>query len=265
MVGGRYKVIRQIRQGEYYIDYEGQHAFGNFPVLIRQCSELSSQKEGLLLKEAEELWDLRNYGLPVIRDMFRLEDGSLAIAMSYIEGRTLEEYLSELGTFKPERIAERVASIGQRLLNTLWYTHENGKIHKGINPRNVIIQGHLVVLMNLSRCTISSISDPENRKFAKIFAPPEEESGLPLVPESDLYSLGLTMLYALNLGQIDLVEKRRIPTTVPDPLARFIRKLIVMEVTARPNWGTSNLFEEIQQVRMQSFGRLYSGADPIRQ
>jgi serine/threonine protein kinase len=259
IIGGRYQVLEAIGEGEYYQDYKGKHAIGNFPVLIRQCSELSSEKEEYLLKEAEALWDLRNHGLQVIRDIFRLEDGSLAIVMSYIEGKTLKDYVRELGALEPET----VAWIAQRILNTLWYMHERGVIHKGINPKSVIIQDHLVVLANLSRCAIDCIEDKENRQFARVFAPPEEESGFPLVPESDLFSVGMTMLYALNGGEIDLVEKRRVPSNVPEPLMRFIRDLIVLEVTERPNWQNSNPFEEIQKVREESFGRLHSEMKPV--
>ncbi len=258
VVGGRYRVLERVGQGDYYYDYKGEHVIRKLPVLIRQCSEISPQMEEVLLNEAEDLWDLRHHSLSSIRDMFRLDDGSLAIVMSYIGGKTLSDYVTENGPIDPEDIAW----IAERALNTLWYMHDRGVIHRGVNPNSIIIQDHSVVLSNLTRSMTDEIGDAKSRDFAKIFAPPEEGSGLPFLPESDIYSLGLSMIFGLS-GGLDHVLRREIPKGTPDPLVRFFRKLIIQEVTARPS-SAEELFKEIPKVRMESFGRLHSEMKPIQ-
>jgi serine/threonine protein kinase len=260
IIGGSYRVIKRIGQGDYYYDYLGENIFVNLPVLIRQCSEISLHKEEVLLRETKILWDLRHHGLSLIRHLFRLDDGSLIIVMTYTPGTSLEEWVkTKKGPLKPKS----VIWMAQRAINSLLYLHERKIIHGGINPRNLFTQDHTVFLANLNRFKLNDIEDPDAREYAKIFAPPEEESGLPLLPESDFYSLGLTMIYGLS-GGIDYVIKRMVPDSVPEPMVQFIRRLILQEVEARPNWDKTDLYEEILKVRKQSFGSLTSDKDPVQ-
>ena len=87
-----------------------------------------------------------------------------------------------------------------------------------------------------------------------------ERKGSPLLPESDLYSLAVTMIYALG-GDI---EAKRVPASVPDSLCDFIKKLLVRDVLNRPNWQKEDLCETISKIRQKEFGRKGSNMKPIK-
>jgi hypothetical protein len=66
------------------------------------------------------------------------------------------------------------------------------------------------------------------------------------------------MVYALNGGK--RMDKKEVPSTVPDAMASFIGSLIKKDVLQRPQ---KDLFEEFVKVRQESFGRTRSGMKNI--
>ena len=104
--------------------------------------------------------------------------------------------------------------------------------------------------------------ESDSKGYTLYFSPPEQMDREALLPESDFYSLGMTMIYALG-GGLEHVERREVPQDVPDPICKFIQKLVVRNVFSRPNWEKENLFEAFQEVREQTFGRARSDMKPI--
>ena len=85
---GEYRVLKQIAEGGFGKTYTGEHILTGMPVCIKHCSEISPQYEEILIKETCAMWDLRHYAIPAARGLVRLDDGSLALVMSYIPGLT---------------------------------------------------------------------------------------------------------------------------------------------------------------------------------
>ena len=258
-VVGNYRIMKELAVGGFGTTYLAEHLLAGEPVCIKHCHRVSPVYEEILLKEAKASWDLRHYSLPVMRDFLRLDDGSLALVMSYIPGLTLEQIVKKAGRLD----AEHVAWIAERVLNALMYLHYNGVVHGDIKPQNIIVQQtHQVVLVDFGLAMVKPGRDSDPKGYTPVFSPPEQLGGSPLVPESDFYSLGMTMLYGLN-GSAEGAQRLEVPRETPDPLCAFIKRLIVRSVRDRPNWGKENLCEAIQRVREKSFGRKSSGMKPI--
>ena len=257
---GEYRVLELIAEGGFGKTYKGEHILTGEPVCIKHCSRISPQDERILIEETKAAWDLRHYSIPAMRNLLKLEDGSLALVMSYIPGLTLEQIIERSGRLD----AEHVAWIAERIFNVLMYIHYNGVIHGDIKPQNIIVQpeSHTVVIVDFGLSMIKPSKGADSKGYTPYFAPPEEIQGLNLLPESDFYSLGMTMIYALG-GGLEFVKKKEVPVDVPDALCKFIRRLIVRDVLGRPRWESENLFEAIQNVRKQAFGRERSGMKPI--
>ncbi len=255
-----YRILAPIAEGGFGKTYKGEHVLAGELVCIKHCSRVSREDEKILIGEAKAIWDLRHYSLPVMRDLIKLDDGSLALVMSYIPGPTLEQIVKKVGRLD----AEHVAWIAERVINALKYLHFHGVVHGDVKPQNIIVQpeSHTVVLVDFGLAMVKPSRGDINKGFTPLFAPPEEITGSPLVPESDFYSLGLTMIYALG-GNTDCVERRQVPRDVPEPLCAFIRRLIVHDVLGRPNWQREDLFDSIQKVRVEAFGRVRSDMKPI--
>jgi len=253
---GSYRVLESIAEGGFGSTYKGEHILTKDPVCIKHCSMVSPAHDAILIQEMKSIWDLRHYAMPVMRDLQRLEDGSLALIMSYIPGFTLEQIVEKAGKIEPET----TAWITERILNALLYLHHHGVIHGDIKPQNIIIQPktHSVVLVDFGLAMVRPGSSDKSIGYTPVFASPEQIDGKALLPASDYYSLGMLMVYALNGGK--RMEKKEVPSSVPDPMANFIGSLVKKDVLSRPQ---DNLFEQFVKVRQDSFGRTRSGMKDI--
>lgn len=255
---GNYKILEEIAEGGFGITYKGEHTMTKDLVCIKHCSQVSAAHDAVLIQETKAIWDLRHYAMPVMRDLARLDDGSLALVMSYIPGPTLEKIVDKVGKMDPET----VAWITDRILNALLYLHHHGVIHGDIKPQNIIIQpeSHSVVLVDFGLAMVKPTAKAKSIGYTEVFAPPEQveavkkNKALPLLPSSDYYSLGMLMTYALNGGKD--MEKKRVPASVPDPMVNFIASITRKNILERPQ---DDLFDEFVKVRQASFGRTRSG------
>jgi serine/threonine protein kinase len=254
---GNYRVLDLIAEGGFGSTYKGQQTINNQLVCIKHCSHVSSAHDAVLIAEAKAIWDLRHHALPAMRDMHRLDDGSLALIMSYVPGPTLEQIVEKVGKIEPES----VAWIVDRILNALLYLHHHGVVHGDIKPQNVIVQPdiHAVVLVDFGLAMVKPTAKAKAMGYTPFFAPPEQIAGKTLLPESDFYSLGMLMIYALS-GNMKAVEQLQVPTTVPKPISSFIKSLIAHDILARPH---GDLFNQFREVRQQAFGRTWTGMKPI--
>lgn len=253
---GSYRVLESIAEGGFGATYKGEHLLTRDPVCIKHCSMVSAAHDQVLIDEMKSIWDLRHYALPVMRDLQRLDDGSLALIMSYIPGYTLEQIVEKAGKLEPET----TAWIAERIFNALLYLHHHGVIHGDIKPQNVIIQPstHSVVLVDFGLAMVRPGSSDKSLGYTPVFAAPEQIEGKPLLPASDYYGVGMLMVYALNGGK--RLDKREVPDSVPDPMVHFISSITKKNVLQRPQ---DNLFDEFVKVRQASFGRTRSGMKDI--
>jgi serine/threonine protein kinase len=256
-VFGNYRVLEEIAEGGFGKTYKAETVINRLPVCIKHAFQISAYDEAILLEEAKAIWDLRHYGIPAMRDIIRIND-ALAIVMSYIPGKTLAKFVKDLGRLDPED----VSWITERVLNILRYMHQHGVCHGDVKPQNIIIQeeSHMAVMVDYGLASIKPSSKTANKGFTPYFAAPEQVHGGPIIPETDFYGLGMTMIYALG-GDVEL---KKVPSKVPDVLCDFVKKLIKIEPLSRPNWEKENLCQTIQDVRMKAFGRKETGIRPLK-
>jgi serine/threonine protein kinase len=253
---GPYKLLKPIAEGGFGMTYLAEHTLTAVPVCIKHASRVSPADEALLIEEAKAVWDLRHYGLPTMRDIIKLPDGSLALVMSYITGLTVEETVEQLGGLDPENCAW----ITSRILNILQYLHYNGVVHGDVKSQNVILQPdrHAVVMVDFGLSLIRPTATSSAKGYTPYYAPPEQVRGQTLVPASDLYSLGITMIRMLGGS----VERKSVPDSTPGNMQQFIKSLIQFDVLKRPTWD-KDLCESFAQIRQNDFGRVYSGMKPL--
>ncbi len=258
---GDYLVQELIAEGGFGKTYKGEQVILKEAVCIKHCSTVSAAHDAILIQEAKAIWDLRHHALPAMRGMYRLEDDSLALVMSYVPGLTLEQTCEKSGKLD----AETTAWIAERILNALLYLHMHGVVHGDIKPQNVIIQPdiHAVVLVDFGLAMVKPTSSAKSQGYTPYFASPEQKDGKAMLPASDYYSLGMLMIYAM--GGLDHVKRLEVPDSVPDEICDFIRSMILRDPLARPPHGPddNNPFVRIQGIREKVFGRRRSGMKPI--
>ena len=257
-VVGDYTILEKIAEGGFGITYLAEHNRLKAKVCIKHALNISAIDEQLLFEEANSIWDLRHYAIPAIRDVLKFPDGSVALVMSYVAGPTLAQILER----RKRLDAEHVSWITSRVLNALKYLHFNGVIHGDIKPQNIIVQpdSHNVVLVDYGLASIRPKRDTANKGYTPLFAAPEQIDGKPLVPETDFYGLGVTMIYSLG-GD---VEHRKVPDDLPDAICAFIKRLIPIQVLSRPSWNKEDLCETFVEVRDKAFGRKMSNMKELK-
>lgn len=260
------RIDAAIAEGGFGKTYKGTHLLTGSPVCVKHCSRISPSDAQILIEEAKAMWDLRHYALPAARNLIKMPDGSLALIMSYIEGPTLEKVVQAYADRRERFPAEHVAWIMSRLLNALSYMHRHGVVHGDLKPQNVLIQPekHAAILVDFGLSAIKPGKGQGSKGYTELFSPPEQIKGKPLIPQTDFYALGMTMLHALNGGDALRTERHEVPSDVPDAFCKFIRRFIVKDPLSRPDWQVEDLIASLEAVRVASFKRAQSGMIPIK-
>ena len=122
---GNYKILKQIGEGAFGRTYKAEHRILKEYACLKQNINISPLDDELLIKEAKTLWHIHHYSLPTLRDFFKAPDGSFVLAMTFVEGPTIDKIVDNHGPMHPEH----VCWISQRLLNALHYQHNHGCVH----------------------------------------------------------------------------------------------------------------------------------------
>ena len=254
---GNYKIVRKIAEGGFGAVYEANHELLDEKACIKHTINISDFDKKVLIREAKTIWDLRHFALPAMRDFFVLPDGSCALVMSYIEGPTLYQVIEDFHAKKKEMDPEKACWIMSRVLDALRYLHFNGVVHGDVKPQNIIIQEdiHAAFLVDFGLAASRPTRATRPDGYTPMFAAPESTQDKPPLPETDLYCLGLTMIYALGGNP----STRKIPASVPKPIKNFLQELVVYDVAERPTWEKVNLLDHLTEARVEAFGRAHSG------
>ncbi len=255
---GEFRGIELIGEGAIGRTYRGEHVLTGVPVCLKHCKKVSPEHARILIEEARILFGLRHYELPAVHNLLKLDDDSLVLVMSFIEGMTIAKIIEKHGVLDPEH----VAWIAERILNALKFLHFKKVAHGDVKPQNVIVQkDHIVALVDFGLALSKPTEESRARGYTDHFAASEaisrtRGSGVNAF-KSDLYSLGMTMIFMLG-GGMDSVLRKEVPSVTPEPLAKFVKRLIVRDPASRPWWSDEDLCETIQKVRLAAFGRTHS-------
>ena len=121
------------------------------------------------------------------------------IAMEYVEGTGLREYLNRKASFD---LGQIVAIVSQLLL-ALDFAHERGVVHRDIKPANLILTsgGTLKVAdFGIARIDTSNLTNAGMVMGTPSYMSPEQCQGKEIDRRSDLFSAGV-VLYELLTGQ----------------------------------------------------------------
>ena len=185
--------------------------------LLTFDSDYGLEELKLFKRDAETLKTLNHPSIPRYLNYFELDSQTtnkrFALIQSYIEGRSLEEQLQSGRTFSESDVKQ----IGKALLKILIYLHgcRPPVIHRAIKPSNILLtnrSGHGVgevylVDFGLVQTRTAREGGTRTQEETSGYLPPEQMAGR-TVPASDLYGLGVTLIYLLTGRQpADLPHK----------------------------------------------------------
>lgn len=246
----RYRIIESIGQGGFGAVYRAEDTqLGSRQIALKEMSQngLSpqQQKEAATAFEQEALMlaHLQHPSLPSIFDHFE-ENGRWYLVMSFIQGETLEDYLSSKQDGKLP--LDEVVDIGMQLCTVLGYLHHQQPpiIFRDLKPANIMrtSDGHIYLIdFGIAR----HFKPGQTRDTMYIgspgYAPPEQYGKAQTTPRSDVYSLGAT-LHQLLTGHdpsslskpFDFPSLHLLAPTIPASLATFITQMLEMDEAKRP-------------------------------
>ena len=234
---GPYEVVRALGSGGFGKTWEGRHRLLGERACLKLCHD--KVPEELVLNEARVLWNLYHPSLPTLRDLLRDEtSGRYVLAMRFVEGTVLTKE-------RPLDLPTAIQVMG-RMLRVLKFIHRRGIVHGDIKPANIILEPgrHNVVLVDLGTAIVKPTGTSKPVAYTPAFAAPETIRGAPPLPESDLYSLGLTMMHLLG-GDI---QDRELPKNAPPPLLELLVALTRKDFTKRPRWGRDDPIAQFQRI-----------------
>jgi predicted Ser/Thr protein kinase len=201
---GKYEITEVLGQGAMGVVYKGFDPGIRRTVAIktirRELVEGERHAAAMLARfrnEAQAAGKLTHPGIVAVYDYG--EDAAVAyIAMEYVEGNSLREYIGR-GT----RFAERDAvSIMSQLLEALGHAHERRVWHRDIKPGNVIVMRNGKVKIadfGIARIEASELTQTGMMMGSPGYMAPEQYAAAQIDHRADLFAAGV-VFYQLLTG-----------------------------------------------------------------
>ena len=250
---GNYRIIKQINEGGFGRIYHAKHILLDEDACIKQNKTEGLEDVEILKLEAKLLWKLNeHHSIPSTKDFFKISNNNYALVLDYIEAKTLEDIIPNKNRIHPED----TCWIIERLLSALYYCHYNGVIHGDIKPGNVFIEEkkHDIKLIDFGLSEYLPKHNTKPKGYTPKYSAPEIIQGKPPIPESDIYGVGITMLFALG-GD---VQSKTFPKNIPEEIINFNKNLLNYDPMQRPNWQNNNPIIKLSNIRKQVFGRRHA-------
>jgi len=213
-VAGRYRILAKLGEGGMGAVYRAEQLSLKRTVALKVLKAELSAEPGLVRRfnaEAELAAKLNHPNTVTLYDFGQDADGSLFIAMEYLEGRSLRELLMKEGPLPPAR----ALAITDQVCASLSDAHGRGIVHRDLKPDNVMLVqiGKRSDVVRVLDFGIAKLRDeqgditamPMTRAGDLLGTPqymaPEQIRGEKVDARTDVYALG-AMLYEMVTGRL---------------------------------------------------------------
>ncbi|HYF63861.1 MAG TPA: protein kinase [Herpetosiphonaceae bacterium] len=196
-------------------------------------------------REAQTIAQLEH---PNIVRLYQYGDanGLLYIVMEYIEGNDLHKVLGDIQQDSSEWTPRRLGKLVREVCAALDYAHAKGVIHRDVKPSNIMLDKHgRTVLADFGLALLTEAGTRGEIFGSPHYVAPEQAiSSAKVVPQSDLYSLGV-ILYQMWTG--------RVPFDDADPLA--IAMLHMTETPRPPSEHRATITPQLEAVILKTLAK----------
>ncbi len=264
LLEGRYRIVSQVGAGGFGAVYKAEDVQNsNRLVAVKEIglSGLTSQQAieatDAFNREVMILSDLKHPNIPRIYAHFT-DPEHWYLVTEFIEGETLEEYrMKAPGAALP---LEQVLAIGIQLCTVLDYLHNHQPpiIFRDVKPTNIMLTptGKLYLIdFDVARY-FKPGKARDTIAFGSLgFAAPEQYGKAQTTPQSDIYSLGVTLYQLLagndpSLALFRFVSLHVLDQAIPAELDALIMQMLEMDASKRPS-SMAGVKQELQRTAAQ--------------
>ncbi len=254
VLGGRYKIVRELGRGGFATVYEAQDETLLKKRVVVKVLHTAKIDEWLLRKfrqEKEALARIDDPGVVAVLDEGKTPGNLPYLVMQYVDGVTLRK-LVKPGGMAAERAAEILRQIGCGLAAA----HKEKVLHRDLKPENVMIQegenGDRVRLIDFGIAGITDSvysSDTQSTRVAGTYRymPPEQAEG-DVSEKSDIYALAVvgfelltgaapvdTPIHRLTIEKDGIEKKlRSLRPDLPEAAVAVLLEGLAIDPEARP-------------------------------
>lgn len=206
---GRYEIIRELGRGAMGVVYLGYDPGISRYVAIKtlKIDADNSEEAHLILErfkaEAGAAGGLSHPNIVTIFEFGESDDGSAFIAMDFVDGAPLS------ANTKPDTLLDImvVCWLMAQVADAVGAAHKNGIVHRDIKPSNILFdpkKGEVKVAdFGIAKALNAGQTRTRTGDIlgSPLYMSPEQISGKPATPASDIFSMGVT-LYQLLTGEL---------------------------------------------------------------
>ncbi len=215
-LGGRYTITKLLGEGGMGRVYEAERKIAGLSqrVAVKTLHPHLSKDPGIVARfhrECQTVAQLKHPNTIRVEDFGQAPDGTLYIAMEFVEGPNCAKILEDHGAMSPERVERILSQVCVSLSEAL----KRGIVHRDLKPENIVLTtvGDEVDVVKLLDFGIAARKDSvDAQKEQKLtqqgmvlgtppYMSPEQFSGRELDARSDIYSLGV-MAYEMLSGRL---------------------------------------------------------------
>jgi serine/threonine-protein kinase len=240
-IAGRYRILKKLGEGGMGAVYRAEQMSLKRQVAVKVLRPELSQNQMLVRRfdaEAQAVAKLNHPNIVGIYDNGQDTDGSLFIAMEFIEGRSLRSVINHEAPFHPQR----ALAIASQVAAALTDAHANSIVHRDLKPDNVMLQDRgrqrdivrvldfgIAKLRDDSRATQQAMTQAGDMLGTPQYMAPEQIKGEHVDGRTDVYALGC-MIYEMITGRQPFEA-----TTVMAMLSKHLMESVVAPSQRRPD------------------------------
>ncbi len=199
---GRYKILRLIGEGGMASVYEAKHETLGTKAAIKILNPILSANKQIRERFKNEAKMMASFDHPNITRVLDYEESNtyLAITMEMLAGVDMNVHIKEHGKLEVDSIKK----IFSQVLSAFSYAHKQGIVHRDIKPSNIfLLPDGKVKILDFGIAKLfgqgNEMTQTGTQMGTPIYMSPEQvKADKSIDHRSDIYSLGVTMYYALN-------------------------------------------------------------------
>lgn len=237
LYASRYRIIELLGRGGMGEVYRAHDTVLDVAIALKRVGRHQSVDQAQVMREVRLARQITHRSVCRVFDVGVTGDEPY-ITMEYVDGEDMGSLLRRIGRLPSAKVIE----VARQACAGLAAAHAHGILHRDLKPANIMIDRRGDVRITDFGIAVAQGTDME-RSLAgtPAYMAPEQLTGQPASPQTDLYSLGL-VLYELLTGRaaftrrdVHGAEAPPSPSSLVSGVDPALERVILQSIDARPD------------------------------